>query len=154
MAAGWTTGSEVGVRLYWLPLGAGDRVVRFGGFAWEAIAARLASRRPLDLYHAALEVQTPGARFVVEVAPYIWGAEARACRGVIAEGPVGSRLAGRLGLFRYELRCWRDGIIVDGEHAVAEPRARQRRCLCGTPAPRPRPFRAHTDMGTRRARGR
>ena len=113
--------SEVGIGLYWLPLGAGDRVVRLGGFAFEAIAARRASRRRLDLYHAALEVRTPGARFVVEVAPYIWGAEARACGGVVAEGPVGSRRAGRVGLFRYELRCWQDGIIADVEHAIASP---------------------------------
>jgi hypothetical protein len=111
----------MGIGLYWVPLGAGDHVVRLGGFAFEAIAARLASRRRLDLYHAALEVRTPTARFVIEVAPGIWGAEARAARGVVAEGPVGSRLAGRVGLFRYELRCWRDGRIVDAEHAVASP---------------------------------
>jgi hypothetical protein len=118
---GGTTGREVGIGLFWLPLGAGNRAVRLGGSAFEAIVARLASQRPLDLYHAALEVRTPGARFVIEVAPYLWGAEARARRGVVAEGPVGSRLAGRLGVFRYELRCWQDGIIVDAEYAVASP---------------------------------
>ena len=117
---GPTTASAVGIGLYWLPLGAGDWVVRLGGFAFEAIAARRASRRRLDLYHAALEVRTTGARFVIELAPYIWGA-ARAGRGVVAEGPVGSRHAGRISLFRYELRCWQDGIIADVEHAIASP---------------------------------
>ena len=118
---GSTTGRGVGIDLYWVPLGASDTVVRLSGLAFEAVAARLTFRRRLDLYHAALEVRTPGARFVIEVAPYIWGTEARACRGVVAEGPVGSLLARRLGLFRYELRCWRDGIIAGAEHAVASP---------------------------------
>jgi hypothetical protein len=116
-----TNRRNVGIDLYWVPLGAGDRLVRLGGLAFEAVAARLTLRRRLDLYHAALEVRTPGARFVIEVAPYIWGTEARACRGVVAEGPVGSPLAGRLGLFRYELRCWREGIIPDAGYAVASP---------------------------------
>jgi hypothetical protein len=119
--AGSTTAREAGIDLYWLPLGAGDRIVRVCGFAFEAITARLTARRPLDLYHAALEARTPQSSFVIEVAPYIWGAEARACRGVVAEGPVASPLAARLGLFRYELRCWRDGIIPDIEYAVASP---------------------------------
>jgi hypothetical protein len=116
-----TNRRNVGIDLYWVPLGAGDRLVRLGGLAFEAVAARLTLRRRLDLYHAALEVRTPGARFVIEVAPYIWGTEARACRGIVAEGPVGSLLVSRLGLFRYELRCWRDGIIAGAEHAVASP---------------------------------
>jgi hypothetical protein len=116
-----TTGSGVGIRLYWLPLGAGGRVVRPTGIVFETIVSRLASRRRLDLYHAALEVHASGTRFVIEVMPFIWGAEARACCGVVAEGPVGSPLAGRLGLFRYELRCWQDGVIADVEHAVASP---------------------------------
>jgi hypothetical protein len=117
----WGTNGEVGIDLYWIPLGAGDRFVRLSGAMFEAIAAPLAFRRRLDLYHAALEVRTPGSRFVIEVAPYIWGEEARAGRGVVADGPVGSPLAGRFRLFRYELRCWRHGIIVDAEHAVDSP---------------------------------
>ncbi len=116
-----TTGRDVGVRLYWLPLGAGGQVFRPIGVVFEAIAARLASRRRLDLYHAALEVRTSDARFVIEVLPFIWGRTARASRGVVSNGPVGSSLAGRVGLFRYELRCWQDGAIADIEHAVQSP---------------------------------
>jgi hypothetical protein len=115
------TAHELGISLYWLPLGAGGRVVRLSGLAFEAIAARLASRGRLDLYHSALEVRTRDARFVIEVMPYAWGATARRHRGVVAEGPVASPRARRVGLFRYELRCWRDGLIVDVDAAVASP---------------------------------
>src|SRR5262245_47018554 len=122
MTSGTSIGRRrVGIDLYWLPLGASTRVVRFSGVIFEAIAARLASRGRLDLYHAALEVRTPESRFVIELAPYIWGAQARACRGVVAEGPVGSPLAGQVGLLCYELRCWQEGLIVAAEHAVASP---------------------------------
>ena len=44
-----------------------------------------------------------------------------ASRGVVAEGAVGSRLAGRLRVFRYEVRRWRDGVIPDADEAVASP---------------------------------
>ena len=42
-------------------------------------------------------------------------------RGVVAEGPVGSRPAGRVRLFRYEIRRWRDGVIPDLGEAVDSP---------------------------------
>jgi hypothetical protein len=41
---------------------------------------------------------------------------------VVAEGPVGSRWAGRARLFRYEVRCWRGGSIPDVDEAVDSPR--------------------------------
>jgi hypothetical protein len=40
---------------------------------------------------------------------------------VVAEGAVGSRWAGRIPLFRYELRCWHDGVIPDVGEAVESP---------------------------------
>jgi hypothetical protein len=43
-------------------------------------------------------------------------------RGVTSEGPVGSPSWGRSRLFRYEIRCWRDGTIPDVATAVASPR--------------------------------
>jgi hypothetical protein len=43
-------------------------------------------------------------------------------RGVVAEGPVGSRWASRLRLFRYEIRLWRGGSIPDIAEAVDSPR--------------------------------
>ncbi|HXD55852.1 MAG TPA: hypothetical protein VN618_13945 [Solirubrobacteraceae bacterium] len=115
-------GPHAPVELYWLPLGAGGHSVRFNGRVFEAISALLQRRPRCDLYHAALEVHLPEGRFVIEMTPVprdAGGVEARA----VATGPVGSRLAGRLRLFRYEIRCWRDGTIPDLAEAVDSPRA-------------------------------
>lgn len=106
------------VDLYWLPLGTGGHSVRFNGLVFEAIAARLQHRDRSDLYHSALEVDVPEGRFVIEQAP-AWG-ESRE-RGVVAVGPVGTRIAGRFRLFRYEVRRWREGVIPDIAEAVESP---------------------------------
>jgi hypothetical protein len=87
-----------GVDLYWLPLGAGGHSVRLNGRVFEAVAARLARRRPCDLYHSALVARVPEGSFVIEMAPIPDGDGA--ARGVVAEGAVGSRWAGRLRIFR------------------------------------------------------
>jgi hypothetical protein len=84
------------------------------------VAARLARRPTCDLYHSALEVEVPGTRYVIEQAPVPRGDPAG--RGVVAEGPVGSRWAGRARIFRYELRCWPEGAIPDVGEAVESPR--------------------------------
>jgi hypothetical protein len=121
------------IDLYWLPLGAGGQSVRWNGRVYEWVAARLAGRAVRDLYHSALEVRVPEGRFVVEQAP-VPDAHG-ATRGVVAEGPVGVHWAGRLRIFRYELRCWRDGTIPDAGEAVDSPQllstdpARARRLL-------------------------
>jgi hypothetical protein len=107
------------VDLYWIPLGAGGHSVRFNGMVYEAIKAMLGRRRPRDLYHSALVVQLDGHRYTIEVAPSPDADEAS--RGVVAMGPVGSRYIGWLRLFRYEVRCWRDGSIPDLVDAVGEP---------------------------------
>jgi hypothetical protein len=108
------------VDLYWLPLGAGGHFVRLNGRVFEAVAARVGRREPLDLYHSALEVHVPEGHFVIEQAP-VRDHDGRA-RGVVAEGPVGSRRAGRLRIFRYEVRRWRNGVIPDVDEAVDSPR--------------------------------
>jgi hypothetical protein len=107
------------IDLYWLPLGAGGHSVRVNGLVFEAIAARLQHRGRADLYHSALEVHVPEGQYVIEQAP-AWGE--RGERGVVAEGPVGTRAAGRFRLFRYEVRRWRDGVIPDIAEAVESPR--------------------------------
>jgi hypothetical protein len=107
------------IDLYWLPLGAGGHSVRLNGLVFEAIAARLQHRGRADLYHSALQVYVPEGRYVVEQAP-AWGEGSR--RGVVGEGAVGARMLGRFRLFRYEIRCWRDGIIPDIAEAVESPR--------------------------------
>jgi hypothetical protein len=111
--------SIAAIDLCWLPLGAGGHSVRLNGRIFEAIAAALERRDRCDLYHSALQVRVPEGRFVIEQAPVRDGDGAE--RGVVAEGPVGSRAVGRFRLFRYEVRRWRDGIIPDVAEAVASP---------------------------------
>ena len=111
---------ETGIYLYWLPLGAGGHFVRFNGHVYETIHAGLERRRPLDLYHSALEVRLPEGRFVIENSWPIPDSNGVA-RGVAVEGPVGSRHLGRFRAFRYEIRCWREGVIPDVGEAVASP---------------------------------
>jgi hypothetical protein len=107
------------VDLYWIPLGAGSPIVQASGRLFEAVSARRNRRPRRDLYHAALQVVTPDGRFSIEQAPVPDGhGEAR---GVVAVGPVGIRAAGRLRVFRYEVRCWRNGIIPDLGEAVDSP---------------------------------
>jgi hypothetical protein len=132
------------IDLYWLPLGAGGHFVRLNGLVFEAFAARLERRDRCDLYHSALEVHVPDGRFVIEQAPIrpSDGAE----RGVVAQGPVGTRAAGRFRLFRYEIRRWRDGIIPDIDEAAPQQRSR----VCAA-APRARATGADSRLGSRRA---
>ena len=107
---------EPGVYLYWIPLGAGDHVVRVCGKVFETFAAGVGRRRPCDLYHSALEIVVPQARFIIEVTPIPAGDAGD--RGVVAEGPVGDRLLGRFRRFRYEVRRWPEGVIPDVSDAV------------------------------------
>jgi hypothetical protein len=114
-----TSTPDTGIDLYWIPLGAGAYIVRISGKIYEALSA-LVQRRPRHpLYHSALVVASPEGRFVIEVTPI---PDARGHdRGVIAEGAVGTRWARRFRLFRYEIRCWRDGVIPDISYAVGSP---------------------------------
>ena len=109
-----------GVELYWLPLGAGGHSVRLNGRVYERVVAWLERREALALYHAALRVKLPEGSYVIEQAPVRDGGGAE--RGVVAEGAVGSRRAARFRIFRYELRCWRGGVIPDADEAVDSPR--------------------------------
>ena len=106
------------ITLFWIPLGAGGvGYVRFNGRIYERIAALRQRRSPLDLYHTALEVRTPDGRFTIENA---WPSPDThtAARGVVREGPVFSRRLGRIRPFRYEIRCWREGVIPDVSEAT------------------------------------
>jgi hypothetical protein len=108
------------VDLYWLPLGAGGHFVRLNGRVYEAVASRLRGRSAYDLYHSALQIKVPEAKYVIEQAPVpdLSGEQ----RGVVGEGPVGARWAARFRIFRYEIRLWRDGNIPDVAEAVDSPR--------------------------------
>jgi hypothetical protein len=109
-----------GIDLYWLPLGAGGHCVRLSGRVFEALVAQHERRARRDLYHSALEVRVPEGRFVIEMTPI--RARDGPGRGVVAEGSVGMQAAGRLRLFRYEVRRWHDGVIPDVAEAVESPR--------------------------------
>ena len=143
--------SDVGVDLYWLPLGAGGHFVRLNGRLYEAVKARLERRPAYDLYHSALQVHAPEATFVIEQtpAPRLSGEE----HGVLASGAVGSRWASRFRVFRYEIRSWRGGHIPDVAEAVDSPRrlssdgARVRRVLDTVPQV-PTPVWGRDDFGT------
>jgi hypothetical protein len=111
---------KAAVDLYWLPLGAGGHFVRLNGRVYEALAARLERRPACALYHSALQVEVPEGTFVIEQAPvHDWSGKQR---GVVAEGAVGGRWAGRFRIFRYEIRLWRGGHIPDVAEAVDSPR--------------------------------
>jgi len=113
-------GGTSGVDLYWLPLGAGGHFVRLNGRIYEALAARMQRRAACDLYHSALRIQVHDRAYVIEQAPVrdLHGER----RGVVAEGAVGDRLAGRFRVFRYEVRRWDGGSIPDVSEAVDSPR--------------------------------
>jgi len=114
-------GGNASVDLYWLPLGAGDpsRCVRGNGLVYEALVAAHQRQPRADLYHSALIVRLDGHWHAIEMAP-VWALRTPD-RGVVAEGPVGMRSWGRARLFRYEIRCWRDGSIPDSAAAVDSP---------------------------------
>ena len=113
-----TDGSSI--ELYWIPLGAdGNPLVRWGGRLYEAVSARRAHRRPCPLFHSALVVHADGHPHAIEMGP-VWSMH-QPDRGVVGEGPVGHPWLGRSAMFRYEIRCWRDGVIPDLHAAVGGP---------------------------------
>jgi hypothetical protein len=136
------TTRSAAVDLYWIPLGAGGHCVRFNGRVFEARQAAREHRRRCDLYHAALVIRWEGSRYAIELAPSPDADEAG--RGVVGVGAVGSRHIGWLRLFRYEVRCWREGSIPDLGYAVGgahrltgEPRLARRLLDLVPAAPRP-----------------
>ena len=119
-SAGCPPAGKSAVVLWWLPVGAGGHVVRHTSWWWELLDAHRAHRPRQPLFHAALEVSVAGHRHVIEMAPN-WGGPPGVDRGVVLTGPVGLRVLGRSQLFRYEVRCWRDGTIPDRAWAVGGP---------------------------------
>jgi hypothetical protein len=113
-AGGW------GVDLYWIPLGAGTRVVRTSGRIYERIMAAAQRRPAAPLFHSALVATTPEGRYCIEMTP-VPATGSPAERGVVGSGAVGVRALGRGRVFRYELRRWLDGVIPDLGFAVASP---------------------------------
>jgi len=107
------------IDLFWLPLGAGGRFVRWNGRVYEWLLARREQRTPANLLHSGLTLSLDDIVYAVEMGP-VWNVS-DADRGVVCEGPVGSRWLGRLRAFRYEVRCWAGGSIPDAAEAVDSP---------------------------------
>ena len=105
--------------LFWLPLGAGGHFVRWNGRAYERIAAHREHRAAVDLYHCGLMLHLDDITYAVEMGP-VWNIS-DADRGVVCEGPVGTKWLGRFRAFRYEMRCWPQGHIPDVAEAVDSP---------------------------------
>ncbi len=105
------------LELLWIPLGAGQHVVRISGRVFEALSAFAQHRPPCALYHSALVVTVPDGRYVIEMTPV--PDQHGEQRGVVCGGSVGSACLGRLRVFRYEIHRWRDGVIPDAHLATA-----------------------------------
>ena len=89
------------------------------GRLYERLTSFAERRVPLDLYHSALIATLSDGPRIIEQAPVVDvnGSE----RGVVSEGPVAFRFAARFRLFRYENRCWLNGVIPDIDQAVSSP---------------------------------
>ncbi len=94
--------------------------MKANGRAFEALAARRQGRPRAELYHSALLLHLDGRTLGIEQTP-AWGQQ-RAEREVVARGPVGTRAAGRLRWFRYEVHITPGGGIPDLAEAVDSPR--------------------------------
>jgi len=114
--------TDFGIYLYWIPLGAGGSgFVRMNGRAYEAMKAYAEGRPRRDLYHTALEVRLPEGRFIVETMWPLPDGDTGS-RGVVVVGPVFAKWLAFTRLFRYEVRCWREGTLPDAGVAVGGPR--------------------------------
>ena len=107
------------IDLFWLPLGAGGHFVRWNGRLYEWLLAHREHRAPANLLHTGLTLSLDDIVYAVEMGP-VWNVS-DPDRGVVCEGPVGSRWLGRLRAFRYEVRCWPGGHIPDAADAVDSP---------------------------------
>jgi len=107
------------LELWWIPLGAGGHFVRANGRIFEALSALRESRPRRRLYHSALLLRIEGRTLGIEQTP-AWGRHAD--RKVVARGPVGTPLAGRVRLLRYEIHIAPGGGIPDLDAAVDSPR--------------------------------
>jgi len=118
-AASPEPGADSRLDLYWIPLGAGARVVRTSGRVYEVLIATVQRRPRRSLFHSALIAETDLGRYCIEMAPTPDNHGER--RGAVAEGPVGMKALGRFRVFRYEVRRWLNGDIPDLPFAVASP---------------------------------
>ena len=90
------------------------------GGIYERCIAGVQRRSRKPLFHSALVAHAPEGPYFIEMTP-IPADGSGVQRGVVADGPVGSRLLGRFRMFRYEIRRWCNGHIPDIQWAVESP---------------------------------
>jgi hypothetical protein len=106
--------------LYWIPVGAGERVTPVAVWAFESVMAT-AQRRPREqLFHSAMVAEVDGVTTMVEMSPEQPG-DGASLRGVVAGAPIALAPLGRFRFFRYEVRVWPGGSIPDLHLAVESP---------------------------------
>lgn len=106
------------IELYWIPVGAGtSRFQRASLRLWEAIEAARSRRPRAVLVHAALKLHPGGETSTLELMPAFVARTAPA----LVTGPVGLGPAGRLRLFRYELRHIPAARLPDEQWAFGPP---------------------------------
>lgn len=104
--------------LHWIPVGAGGNgVVTLSAWIYERVHAWRERRPATSLLHTALEVYANNSRTVIECAWPSPDSDTRS-RGVVVEGPVFTGWLGRFRPFRYEVRCWPEGVIGDRAYAT------------------------------------
>ncbi len=107
------------VSLYWIPVGSGCWPVKASSMLFELSSALRHLRTPRKLYHSALIVEVPEGKYIIEQAP-VWDL-AEYPKETVGEGAVGCKWLRKIKLFRYEVRCWKNGIIPDISYAVESP---------------------------------
>ena len=137
---------EGSVDLYWIPLRGGAHIVKAGGVAYEWTAAKIRKRRPCALYHSAPVVSLSEGHYMIEQTPVPDANGSN--RGVVASGPVGIRSAGQSRIFRYEVRCWLNGVTPDLGRARSSPMRVSDDPEAARRGPGHAPVGADADMGS------
>jgi hypothetical protein len=105
------------VELFWLPVGAGTHLQRASLVAYGWCLALIQRRPRADFVHAALKVKLNDRCFTLELMPV----PKRQQTEPLMTGAVGSPLAGRLRIFRYQLLCLESDHLPDEEWAIQSP---------------------------------
>ena len=108
------------VWLYWIPVGAGQHVVRRSTRVFETLDARRHHRPQRTLYHAALEVQLDAERWTVEMAP-AWGGGRPAITASPPPARSGSAASAPRGSSATRCACGATESVPDLGFAVGDP---------------------------------
>lgn len=105
------------IDLYWLPVGAGTHFQRASLLLYESILAAVQRRPRAVLCHSALKIEADGRPYTLELMPV----PAHEEFAPLLTGPVGSSIAGRLRLFRYQLCLKESARLPDESWSIDSP---------------------------------